>query len=1488
MEADSRFPMTTGSGPIPARLRGPFFPEYYVYDGGPGDDDGKRNGVVEYTTYFGSGPFQIKGLGDYVANVLGVPVPSGTPDLLHSFEDLNNQNRPTYSPVYLYSYNHFDEESGQVEAVSPGAMIQLNPGEKIKLTTKLQIDIDKYPEVLTGGVAFMEGGGAGSTNMHFHGTNSSPKGYGDNVDIENRRENQKQFVNTIKLPISHHEGLAWWHPHFHSSANGQVYGGAFGNLQIGDSLRYVPKFKQAPRNFIGIKNYNVFYNQATARFEAQTSQFTPEDTARNIQLINGEYQPTRKGFSTGEWNSFSFINYASNSYYNIKIVKTRRHINFDIKDPSTWGPSVDLYIYGKDGYPARKIQQAYTGINNTILNGLQLEDPVGDVVTDLPSPDLKNNLFLSPARRYETLAYFRHPGKYKIISEAWTGAGLRAGGWIWPNIELGTLVVEGEKADRPDLLPSDVKPKLPYPSLGLNLERFEPLRERRITWSGDLFVEGPNRYTKINGVIYDTSQTLENGEQNRYAGYPTPFLINDNVLPYNPALIVQLDTLEYWDHENWASEQHPFHPHQNHFQAVTPKSGPTERFKTSDPVADSAEARSVIQLFIAYLGRYPNPEELHTYVAYRQAGRSEEDLAQVLSSSKAYREEFQRFYTKEIDQSRNPFSQIADGAYYTLTRENIYNGTTTIYWSNKLAALGIKSFPLVMLQELRAGKEGEAIAQRLDNMASVGLYAVNKVGEVGPNITVGTALLRVLNQQIVANPNSVTRLYPIIDRLVNFDPNSIKNGEDYYGSTNRMDTVALPAGMIKTQSFSSPSTNRYPAPAAYNEWEPGRMTTATTFDNFTGGFLQHCHILPHEDTGQAVIVKIIDNMERSWFSFQKEFAAGEPIRFQRAASFEEFSLPAKKNVSQRIAFGDINKDGYSDIVVGEGDGGSDLISVYSGIDLSLLARFHAFPNHQHGDQGRDQDSDQSSGNDHSHHQHGHQHAHQRSGQAGRWRHGVHLDVADVTGDGLNDICIGAGKGGGNRLNVFTNTPSGFQFAGDVTAFESKPEWADPSETRFTLGDFDADNFTDFAFLGSRDSGNAIEVRSSRNGVVLSLFQSGLSGEIGLSTGFSSFQNLGLETLYMYEKYAPTAIVQAATLRAAMYVAHSSLNDNPYYDAAKYYGYASADEQVLLSQPVGRLPATEGFDWLLADRFSANELASSAGGDPITAYNKPLEIEAGFSGYYANPVLFYRRGDSQDMLTYTAQSSLNRVPALSSDAAYRQAARSVIGLYVTTLQRLPTPAELHRFSERISRDGKSLAYIRKVITYQGDYDRSNSISVEAIEDTYYNHSTGEITYAYQGITDLRDRNTYRMIGDAYSKVTPIASARLQNIETFGLYLDQQLVNNMNVDGDILMYLGPSEKVRNLLRTSYRSIEADPASLDQAITALNRNLRGDYSYPMGPTSPLANGLNVESPTYTPMLSTTLNPAFGKPPLIADPHDAGGHGGHGHGGLDQQAML
>lgn len=556
---------------------GGYFPEYLVYDGGPLDEDGKKDGVVTYTAYWGTGPLKIPGIGEYARKTLGQDVPDSVEDILYSHIDGGAQLNDVASHILLYTYGHADAETGEIEPISPGAHLHVEPGEQLDLNVIYGYDttedfdirsLKKLPVLKVGGVGFIDSGAAGSTNIHIHGSNVPSDGFGDNVKAE-WSDNWKQ---SFKFPKSHHHGLQWWHPHFHGSANSQTYGGAFANLSVGDPLRYLgEEFEDARRSYIGIKNFNLDYSQERGIFELATSSFTPEATARNIYLLNGEYEPVKEGYETGEWNSFSFINYSSNSFYSVKIVKPNGSPDdFSVDDPDTYTP-VDTYLYGRDGYQANTITKTRTGNNNSILNGLQIEDPVDGNFQPLPAPDLENNHFLSPAKRQEVLAYFEEPGEYKIISEAWTGAGLRAGGWIWPNIELGTLIVTGDQVSPPELLPTEVTPEKSAPAINDDLSVYEPLQVRRMTWSGNLFVEGANRYKKINGGLYNTNETLINGRPNRYSGYPTPFLINDNVLPFNPALITQLDTLEFWDHEQWASEQHPFHPHQNHFQIIDPE-----------------------------------------------------------------------------------------------------------------------------------------------------------------------------------------------------------------------------------------------------------------------------------------------------------------------------------------------------------------------------------------------------------------------------------------------------------------------------------------------------------------------------------------------------------------------------------------------------------------------------------------------------------------------------------------------------------------------------------------------------------------------------------------------------------------------------------------------------------------------------------------------------------------------------------------------------
>ncbi len=81
-----------------------------------------------------------------------------------------------------------------------------------------------------------------------------------------------------------------------------------------------------------------------------------------------------------------------------------------------------------------------------------------------------------------------------------------------------------------------------------------------------------------------------------------------------------------------------------------------------------------------------------------------------------------------------------------------------------------------------------------------------------------------------------------------------------------------------------------------------------------------------------------------------------------------------------VAAGDVNGDGYADVIPGTDAGGRPVVQVFSGKDLSLLQSFYAY--------------------------------------APQFLGGVRVAAADVNGDGAADIITGAGPSGGPQVSVY--------------------------------------------------------------------------------------------------------------------------------------------------------------------------------------------------------------------------------------------------------------------------------------------------------------------------------------------------------------------------------------------------------------------------------------------------------------------------------------
>ena len=93
-----------------------------------------------------------------------------------------------------------------------------------------------------------------------------------------------------------------------------------------------------------------------------------------------------------------------------------------------------------------------------------------------------------------------------------------------------------------------------------------------------------------------------------------------------------------------------------------------------------------------------------------------------------------------------------------------------------------------------------------------------------------------------------------------------------------------------------------------------------------------------------------------------------------------FAYPANFTGGVNVAVGDINHDGFADIITGAGAGGGPMVKVYSGKTGNLIEQFFAYsPN---------------------------------------FTGGVNVAVGDVTGSGTPEIVTGAGAGGGPDVRVF--------------------------------------------------------------------------------------------------------------------------------------------------------------------------------------------------------------------------------------------------------------------------------------------------------------------------------------------------------------------------------------------------------------------------------------------------------------------------------------
>lgn len=138
-----------------------------------------------------------------------------------------------------------------------------------------------------------------------------------------------------------------------------------------------------------------------------------------------------------------------------------------------------------------------------------------------------------------------------------------------------------------------------------------------------------------------------------------------------------------------------------------------------------------------------------------------------------------------------------------------------------------------------------------------------------------------------------------------------------------------------------------------------------------------------------------------------------------------------------LAMGDVNRDGFVDIITGPGAGGGPNIKVFSGADYTtVLYNFFAFESTFTG--------------------------------------GVTVASADINNDGYDDMLVGAGQGGGPRVTVFSGLDGAILL--DFFAFES----TFTGGVNLAAGLIDGDSNYDIIVGAGAGGGPRIKVLSGAN------------------------------------------------------------------------------------------------------------------------------------------------------------------------------------------------------------------------------------------------------------------------------------------------------------------------------------------------------------------------------------------------------------------------
>ena len=171
-----------------------------------------------------------------------------------------------------------------------------------------------------------------SANLHFHGTNVSPKCGSDEV-IHTLVNSGDSFVYTINIPANEPPGLYWYHPHVHTLSESALLGGASGVIEVEGIANLQPAVSGLPQRYLTIRDQAVMSNPVPGK----GPQPSWDISLNYVPISYPQEKPALIKMNAGQQEFWRVTNASADTIADIQL-------KYDNK-------AQDLQVVGLDGVP---------------------------------------------------------------------------------------------------------------------------------------------------------------------------------------------------------------------------------------------------------------------------------------------------------------------------------------------------------------------------------------------------------------------------------------------------------------------------------------------------------------------------------------------------------------------------------------------------------------------------------------------------------------------------------------------------------------------------------------------------------------------------------------------------------------------------------------------------------------------------------------------------------------------------------------------------------------------------------------------------------------------------------------------------------------------------------------------------------------------------------------------------------------------------------